>query len=398
MRAEETRKRKGRSHIRIKVIALLLLMALLATPLTYAGNTNRTTADIDKEIDQKEQEKKQALSDKENAEAQLAEGKARIGQLTQEIKELDNKIYNAQVEINELNKEINNTKEQINQALERLAAKQDEVDIQNTHLNERLRAMYKNGNAGMFSVLLGSKSMSDLLTNMDMVQRIYDSDNTLLATLQDQYDAIDAEKRTLQELKDKLVGQQDEVKAKKAALEADQRSVEAKRSEVEKNNAELTSQIDEFNKAAKALEAEIVKLQSEKAYIGGGMIWPSASSRRITSPYGNRLHPILKVYKFHSGIDIGASYGTNILAANSGTVIKAGYNSSYGYMVMIDHGGGIVTLYAHSSKLLVSTGDVVKKGQTIALIGSTGMSTGPHLHFEVRVNGVFKNPLDYVSP
>ena len=127
------------------------------------------------------------------------------------------------------------------------------------------------------------------------------------------------------------------------------------------------------------------------------MIWPSAASRRITSPFGNRLHPILKIYKFHSGIDIGASYGTNILAANSGTVIKAGYNSSYGYMVMIDHGGGIVTLYAHSSKLLVSTGDVVARGQVIALIGSTGRSTGPHLHFEVRVNGAYQNPLNYVS-
>ncbi len=398
MREKTNKEQAVRRHIRIKVIALMLLMALLATPLTYAGNTNRTVAEIDQEIDQKESEKNQAIENRKDAEAKLAEGKARISQLTSEIKELDNKIYQKQVEINELNKEINETKEQINDALERLAAKEEEVEIQNTHLNERLRAMYKNGNAGMFSVLLGSTSMSDLLTNMDMVERIYESDTDLLSVLQGQYDEIDAEKRTLQELKDKLVAQQDEVKAKKAALEADQRSVEAKRSEVEKSNAELTKQIDAFNQEAKALEAEIVKLQSEKAYVGGGMIWPSAASRRITSPFGNRLHPILKVYKFHSGVDIGASYGTNILAANSGTVIKAGYNSSYGYMVMIDHGGGIVTLYAHSSKLLVKTGDVVKKGQTIALIGSTGMSTGPHLHFEVRVNGVYKNPLDYVSP
>ena len=397
MRAEKAQKKKERGHIRIKVVVLMLIMALLATPLTYAGN-NRSTADIDKEIDQKEAEKNQALNDKKEAEAALAEGKARISQLTSEIKALDSKIYTAQVEINDLNKEINATKEEITAALERLAAKEEEVEIQNAALNQRLRAMYKNGNAGMFSVLLGSTSMSDLLTNMDMVERIYQSDQDLLSVLQDQYAEIDAEKQVLQELKDKLVAQQDEVKARKEALEKDQRDAEAKRKQVEASNAELTKQIDAFNQEAKALEAEILKLQSEKAYAGGGMIWPSAASRRITSPFGNRLHPILKIYKFHSGIDIGASYGTNILAANSGTVIKAGYNSSYGYMVMIDHGGGIVTLYAHSSKLLVSTGDTVKKGQTIALIGSTGMSTGPHLHFEVRVNGVYKNPLDYVSP
>ncbi|HPF18365.1 MAG TPA: M23 family metallopeptidase, partial [Bacillota bacterium] len=102
--------------------------------------------------------------------------------------------------------------------------------------------------------------------------------------------------------------------------------------------------------------------------------------------------------KMHTGIDIAAASGTNILAANAGTVITAGWNNSYGYMVMIDHGGGIVTLYAHSSKLLVNKGTVVGRGQAIAKVGSTGMSTGPHLHFEVRVNGVYKNPRDYVSP
>ncbi len=127
------------------------------------------------------------------------------------------------------------------------------------------------------------------------------------------------------------------------------------------------------------------------------MQWPSKASTRITSPFGMRNHPILKVPKMHTGIDIGASSGTDILAANAGTVITAGWNNSYGYMVMIDHGGGIVTLYAHASKLLVSTGNVVARGQTIAKVGSTGMSTGPHLHFEVRLNGVYKNPLDYVS-
>jgi murein DD-endopeptidase MepM/ murein hydrolase activator NlpD len=128
------------------------------------------------------------------------------------------------------------------------------------------------------------------------------------------------------------------------------------------------------------------------------MCWPSESSTRISSPFGNRLHPILRIYKLHTGIDIAARSGTNILAANAGTVISAGWNNGYGYMVMVDHGGGIVTLYAHSSKLLVRKGNVVARGQAIAKVGSTGMSTGPHLHFEVRVNGIYKNPLDYVSP
>ncbi len=391
MRRERLTREKKRRALSVKAIALVLLLALLATPLSFAD-------DIDDQINEATEKKDELDANKKDTQSQLAAGKQKVTQLTGEITALDNKIYKAQVEINDLNKEINKTKEQINDALARLQAKEAEVQTQNDALNDRLRAMYKNGNAGMLSVLLGSTSMSDLLTNMDMVERVYESDENLLSTLRTQYSEIDQEKQGLQTLKDKLIAQQEEVKSKKAALEADQENVKEKRSQVQASNEELSRQIDALNREAKALEAEILRLQSQKAYAGGGMMWPSQASRRITSPFGNRVHPILKVYKFHTGIDIGAAAGTNILAANSGTVIKAGYNNSYGYMVMIDHGGGIVTLYAHSSKLLVKTGDEVKKGQVIALIGSTGMSTGPHLHFEVRINGVYQNPLDYVSP
>ena len=147
---------------------------------------------------------------------------------------------------------------------------------------------------------------------------------------------------------------------------------------------------------ANALTAEILKLQGKGAYVGGDLAWPAPASTRITSPFGYRTHPILKIKKLHTGIDIGVSSGNNVVSANAGKVIKAAWNNSYGYMVMVDHGGGIVTLYAHNSKLLVKTGDVVTRGQKIALSGSTGMSTGPHLHFEVRVNGEYKDPMNYL--
>ena len=130
-------------------------------------------------------------------------------------------------------------------------------------------------------------------------------------------------------------------------------------------------------------------------YVGGEFTWPCPASRYISSSFGNRLHPTLKVWKFHTGVDIGCAAGKDIVAAASGRVIMSQWYGGYGNCVMIDHGGGIVTLYGHASKLLVSTGATVKRGQTIALVGSTGRSTGPHLHFEVRKDGEYIDPMSY---
>ena len=127
------------------------------------------------------------------------------------------------------------------------------------------------------------------------------------------------------------------------------------------------------------------------------MEWPVPGYHKVTSPYGNRYHPVLKKNKFHSGVDLRAPMGTPIVAANDGKVLSAGYNSGYGNRIYIDHGGGIVTVYAHNSKLLVKAGDKVKRGQTIAKAGSTGRSTGPHLHFEVRKNGKTTNPMNWIK-
>jgi len=127
------------------------------------------------------------------------------------------------------------------------------------------------------------------------------------------------------------------------------------------------------------------------------MTWPAPGYTRVTSPFGYRIHPILKTKKLHTGIDVGIALGKDIVAAQSGTVIYSDWLGGYGKVIMIDHGGGIVTLYAHNSKLVVSEGDKVKRGQVVSKCGSTGMSTGPHLHFEVRENGKYVDPIKYVS-
>ena len=386
------KRRLTKGKIRAKVvlwsIALAVAAAVMLTPFSAAST-------IDEWQNQLQNKNKQ----KEQIETELDQSKKDLEQVQAELNALEQKIYKAEGEIRSLTVELNETKEEIQKGLEELEQLKKDIEKQNDDLNARLRSMYKNGDVGMLSVVFGSSSMSDVMTNMDMVQRIYNADAELLASIQDQYDLVDAQNQKLEALKEQLEVQQAAVEEKKAALEADRQEVAAKKKEVQANTDSLAKQYEAVKKEADAISETIKVLQSQNTqYIGGAMCWPSQASTRITSPFGWRYLSLLGGRNYHTGVDIGAAGGTNILAANSGKVIKAGWNNSYGYMVMVDHGGGIVTLYAHSSKLLVKTGDVVTRGQAIALIGSTGMSTGNHLHFEVRVNGKYQNPLNYITP
>lgn len=325
---------------------------------------------------------------------QLNEGKAVENKLNREISSLENQINQTQSEIQALRGNIEATQARIQEALDQLAQVEADMAVQSSRLSDRLRAMYKNGGVGTLDVLLGSNSISDFMTNMDMVQRIYENDKEVLASMEKQYAMIDAQRQYLNSLQAQLEEERQEEAARQSELQQSRSEVSAKKSEVATNNKALQEQINALNAEANRLIKEIQSLQSGGDYEGGVMGWPVQG--KITSPFGYRTHPILKTKELHTGLDIAAKSGTPVAAANSGTVIKAGWNNSYGNLLMIDHGGGIVTLYAHNSSLLVKTGDVVAKGQTVSKVGSTGMSTGPHLHFEVRVNGQYKNPMDWL--
>lgn len=329
---------------------------------------------------------------------ELNKGKAEEKNLLSQIRSLESQMIDIQVSIEALKDDINQTQGEINVALADLDALEAQLDEQNDNLNARLRAMYMSGNISVIDVLLGSDSISDFMTNMDRIQLIYESDREVIESLEEQHRIVDAQKQYLLDLQAKLQAEKDKEAGKKEALKQNQNQVAEKKTEVAENNKLLEEYIDGLTAEANRLVAEIIRLQSDKEYIGGAMKWPVPGATRITSEFGDRMHPILKTKKFHTGIDIAAPTGTTVVAANAGSVMKAGWNDSYGYMVMIDHGGGIVTLYAHNSSLLVSTGDVVTMGQPIAKSGSTGMSTGPHVHFEVRVNGEYKDPTGWVKP
>ncbi len=383
--------KKGKAKIAVKVFLLVMAVVMIASPLL-------SPLGFGSDVSDKQDEYNNTVKNIKETEKKISEGEKKANDLSAEIKVLEKQIYDAQVEINILTVDLNATKEKIKTTLAELDDIQKQMDDQNSALLARLRAMYKQGDIGLISVLLGSSNMTELITNVEMMKMIYEADADLMEKLGDQYAVVDAKKNELVALRTELETQQAVLNQKKSALDKDMNTVESKKRQIEKDNAALEAKLDAMNREADALKAEIIRLQSNGSYIGGAMGWPSRSSKRITDPFGMRLHPFYHIYKLHTGIDIGAARGTDILAAADGTVIAASYSSGYGYYIMIDHGGGIVTLYAHSSKLIAKKGDKVKRGETIALVGSTGMSTGPHIHFEVRVNGSYKDPLGYVTP
>lgn len=317
--------------------------------------------------------------------------------ITEQLKDLEVQIEKTENEVQKIQSDITSTQKKITDATNELVEAEENIDDKQDVLGQRLRVMYKNGTVGYAEVLLNSRDFTELLTNLDMVKRIVDHDVELLKYLEEQKALIEDKKAQLENERNRLVNLRNNVEDKKKQLVVSRGQQQRLREELEQDKVQLTKMLDQLNKEADALTDQLRKLQSSGEYVGGQMAWPVAGYSRISSPYGNRIHPILKVQRFHTGIDIPAPTGTPIAAAGQGKIISAGTLGGYGRTVIIDHGGGILTLYAHNSRLLVSVGNQVSRGQKIAEAGSTGQSTGPHLHFEVRKDGKYVDPIPYLK-
>ena len=374
---------KRKSRFAMIVAILLMLTFAVETSLASAA----TLSQIRNNIKNKQQE--------------LNESKAKEKSLGDQVNSLEQKINSKQSDIDELEASISEAQAKLETLEEELAAAEEKVNTQNENLNARLRNMYKNGSVGFIDVLMDSGSFSEFLNNLSLVEKVYTSDQDVLEELQKAYDEIDAKKKEIETLQAELSESKATMEEQKSSLEADKASVEKKKSEIAADSAETQRELDKLEADAQALTSSIRNSGSSSSsskYNGGIMAWPVPSCHTVSSGYGGRIHPTTGKYKFHGGLDIPGSYGSAIVAANSGKVIWAGNRGdSYGNYVIIDHGGGVSTLYGHSSKVLVSTGQSVSRGQRIANVGSTGRSTGPHCHFEVRINGSRVNPTPYVN-
>lgn len=375
-------------------IGMALCLVFSSITIAYADNLNDKKGelqDVQENINGLQSKIKGVKNQKQSIYSQITKLEGQMNTVENELESLNNQIDST-------NNSISVTKKSLETAIEELG---DYKDL----YSKRLRAMYMNGTPGYLEIILTSSSFSDFISRIDVVKRIMEHDSNILVNMKEKQKNIEVKKAELEEKKTKLVGLQQQSTGKKNQLTVVSREKKDLYSELNSDQKELEKALDGEIRASKEIEAEIKAIMaasqnSNLAYDGKryNILKNSEAGRtiKVTSAFGMRMHPILKVYKLHTGMDFGVPSGTPVHAMADGEVIIAKYSSSYGNYIVINHGSGITTLYAHNSKLLVSVGDKVKGGQVISKSGNTGYSTGAHMHFEVRKNGTPINPAPYV--
>lgn len=334
------------------------------------------------------------------------------------IKNLNSLKNDTQKYIEELDKNLEVLTDELNQTLTDIDNKQIEINITNDELNatllkeekqyndmkQRIKFFYEKGETSLLENILSGDNLEDILTKAEYIQSITDYDRKKLNELIEIKNNIiiienqlEREKSELLSLKETEIAQKDNIEqlisVKTKELEDTQSKINTSQAELRKLREEEKKQEAEIA----AIEKAILARGNSKRILQGGLIWPCPDSKRITSGFGNRKSPTKGASTFHQGIDIGASVGTTVLSAASGEVVISKYSYSAGNYIMIDHGSGIFTIYMHLSKRSVDVGKEVSQGQKIGEVGSTGFSTGPHLHFGIRKNGNYVNPLTFVG-
>ncbi|NLK36947.1 MAG: peptidoglycan DD-metalloendopeptidase family protein [Epulopiscium sp.] len=360
-----------------------------------------------KTVNQLKNEKSKYEQNKKNAKAALEQAKKNQASITEEIAQLDQNVSQAEAELDEVEEKLSATQTKLNNAEAELKVATEKKEEQVVAFKKRIKYIHENGSIGYLQVILEANSFGDLLTRMQYVNDIMNYDKATLEELKKNQKIIEEKTIEIKTERDKIAVLVEEQKKKSEELQLKLKEKKAAAEKYRTDIAKYEQEVASWTKASNEVESLINQAtaksrsggaaQGNVNYTGGKFAWPVPGRSYISSGYGYRSRPIGKGQEFHTGYDIPGAYGTNIVAAESGTVIAARYVNGYGYTVMIDHGGGLVTLYGHNSKLVVSAGEKVSRGQTIAKCGSTGNSTGNHCHFEVRLNGKHTSPKPYLG-
>lgn len=367
-------------------LALSLLISLSVTGTALADDLEDQLADLQRQAEEQQ--------------AKTNEASAKVENVSERLRQIQEELRVATAEYKDVKGQLDSVEAKISDNTELLEKTEADLKVKNKKLQQRVRDIYINGQISYVDVLFGAKDFADLMTRMDVLKRIIKHDYDLIMKVKE-------EKATVENTRAQL----EKDKAEAEVLVADAQAKKAKVEDKESEQQVLLDQAIYDRDTSERMYEEIMAASQEVAnmirrsqmssagYSGapagaGGMIWPISGP--ITSEFGWRTHPIFGTSRFHSGLDIGGDYGMPIYAAAGGTVIYAGWISGYGNAVIIDHGGGVTTLYGHNDSLNVSEGENVAQGQVIAMCGSTGNSTGPHCHFEVRENGEPVSPYGYL--
>ncbi|NLY20862.1 MAG: peptidoglycan DD-metalloendopeptidase family protein [Tissierellia bacterium] len=388
-----------------KKLLLILIVCLVSI------NTMRAMANV--EIDNLKKEKDEINQQIEGKKTEIDDLKVQVDNVQEEIKKLDNQIDVASSNLSVVEGLVQELQVAIDENTVKLENARTNLEDNQETLEKRLRVLYMSGEMSNLEILLGANDIEELLTRFEMLEMIAKQDKDLITFTNKQI-------VTIKETEAELVVQHEEQKQRQAELQVQkQKLVDANNvkisfmQQLQQDKVAAEKEYDKFVENTKNIDAKIVELEKKleeqrkaaaaKRQMSGAVIsgsgelsWPVPGYSHISSYYGYRIHPIFNTKKYHAGIDIPAPTGTPIRAASDGIVISSGWQGGYGKCVMISHGNGIVTLYGHNSTLNVSVGQYVGKGETIALCGSTGYSTGAHCHFEVRVNGATVDPLGYL--
>lgn len=410
--------------MRKKKIAVLAAAAALTLGTVFSSYaTSKAIEDAKKKVSSMEEEKKKV-------ESTLKELEGKKSDTAAYVKELDRNLSALAGELTKLEGDISQKEEQIEEAKVELETAKITENRQYEDMKLRIQYMYENGQTGLLESMMQSESIAELLNRAEYASQITSYDRKMLEEYRKTRQEVALKEEALKTEHQELLTLQDSTKAKQSSVKTLMASKEAELASYETKIASAQGEIDQYNADIKAQEEHMARVEAEirrkeeearkaeearraeeakknQSSAGGdstvkkgntNFIWPCPASGRISSAFGDRSSPTEGASTNHKGIDIPAPSGSSIVAAADGKVVISTYSYSAGNYIMIDHGGGLITVYMHCSQLLVKEGETVKQGQTIAKVGSTGYSTGPHLHFGVRSGGSYVNPSGYVSP
>lgn len=395
---------------RITALGLILVLAAGIPIQASSASTEKVTEDAapTKSLQEAQDEKAQLEKALKEAQSTIEDLRDSKGDIESKVTELNQQLIDISARITDLENQLTAKSEDIQETKDELAGAKEREAQQYADMKVRIQFMYENGQTSYLEALLSSRNISEFLNSADYIAQIQSYDRQKLTEYQDTVESIvNLEAQLEQEYTD-LEALKSMVESNKATVAAMMRQKESELADISGDIEDAQSDADYYAAEIQAQEeliAAIKRAEAEKAaagveehpYTGGAFRWPCPSSTRVTSDYGTRVSPMSGASSNHKGIDIGASAGADIIAAADGTVTAASYSSAAGNYVMIDHGGGLYTVYMHASSLLVSPGQTVSAGDVIAKVGSTGISTGSHLHFGVSLNGSYVSPWSYLG-